>query len=258
MGILDLTQATDSNYTPFPTTVQAGENTMETAMTITAQQDQLLLATLGHVAFDGWTRAALRHGATDLALPEGTADCLFPQGITDVIRHLEDWADRAMQTAWGDMATAPLKVHDKVALAVRLRLTALAPYREALRRLPGYHLARLEGGQLSTAVWHTCDQVWRLAGDTATDFNYYTKRALLAAAYIPTVLYWLQDTSDEMTATWTFLDRRLQNVMQLPKLTAPVKRTCQEISHAAHGVCSQLRHLVPPRLMPHLHTPRSK
>jgi ubiquinone biosynthesis protein COQ9 len=219
--------------------VQATEN----IMTITSRQDQLLLATLGHVPFDGWSQAALRHAEHDLELAPGTAHCLFPRGIPDVLAHLEEWANLQMESGWAATPTGSLKVREKVALAVRLRLTALSPYREALRRLPGHAFANLRGMDLPVAVWHTCDRIWRLAGDTATDFNYYTKRGLLASVYSATLLYWLRDESDAHTATWAFLDRRLQDVMQIPKLAAPFRRACTDLGHLA----AQMRAVVRPR-----------
>jgi ubiquinone biosynthesis protein COQ9 len=210
-------------------------------MTITHQQDQLLFATLRHVPFDGWSVAALRHAERELDLAPGTAMCLFPREIPDVLAHLEDWANRQMEADWAAAPTGALKVREKVALAMRLRLTALAPYREALRRLPGHYLVSLRGGDLTASVWRTCDRIWRLAGDTATDFNYYSKRGLLAGVYSATLLYWLRDDSENSTATWVFLDRRLLDVMRIPKLTAPLKRACGGIGSLAVQACSVLR-----------------
>jgi len=58
--------------------------------------------------------------------------------------------------------------------------------------------------------------VW--AGDTATDFNFYTKRLLLSGVLGSTTLYWLEDRSPGGVDTHGFLDRRLADVLALPKL----------------------------------------
>ncbi|HWA50980.1 MAG TPA: COQ9 family protein, partial [Dongiaceae bacterium] len=67
-------------------------------------------------------------------------------------------------------------------------------------------------------LYRTVDAMWYAAGDTATDFNFYTKRALLAGVYSSTVLYWLNDRSADCADTWAFLDRRIEEVMQVPKI----------------------------------------
>jgi ubiquinone biosynthesis protein COQ9 len=70
--------------------------------------------------------------------------------------------------------------------------------------------------------YRTVDAIWRAAGDTSTDFNFYTKRGLLAAVYGATVLYWLDDRSENCSATWAFLDRRIADVMQVPQLKSRI------------------------------------
>jgi ubiquinone biosynthesis protein COQ9 len=210
-------------------------------MTISAQQEALLRATLRQVPFDGWSAAALRHAAAELQLPPGTAECLFPRGIPDVLQYLEHWTDQQMQAGWSAAGTGVLKVHEKIALAVRLRLTALAPYREALRRLPGYYMAHAAGGDSASAVWRAADQIWRLAGDTATDFNYYTKRALLSGVYSATFVYFLRDESPNHADTWAFLMRRLKDVLRLGRLTQPVKNAASGAGSLAAQALSVLR-----------------
>jgi len=60
--------------------------------------------------------------------------------------------------------------------------------------------------------WRSADTMWRLAGDTTTDFNHYSKRAILASLYTATLLVWLDDVSDGQADTIAFLDRRLGEV----------------------------------------------
>ena len=58
----------------------------------------------------------------------------------------------------------------------------------------------------------TVDAIWQAAGDRSADLSWYTKRAILAAVYGATLLYWLRDSSDDDAATFRFLDRRLAGV----------------------------------------------
>ena len=62
--------------------------------------------------------------------------------------------------------------------------------------------------------------MWRLAGDTSTDYNHYTKRITLGAVYASTLVTWLDDSSEGFFETAGFLDRRIDNVMQFERWKA--------------------------------------
>ena len=189
-----------------------------------ATRDKILLATLPHVAFDGWTRRALRAGVADLDLAPEMALRVFPGGVNELADHFADWADRRMLDALGAMDLDAMHVRDRVTAGVRTRLEALAPHREAARRLLAYLAMTLNAPLAARITWRTVDAIWYAAGDEATDFNYYTKRGLLTPVYTTTVLYWLADTSDGFADTWAYLDRRIDDVMKIPGLTARVKK----------------------------------
>jgi ubiquinone biosynthesis protein COQ9 len=193
------------------------------AMNLTATRDKILEATLTHVAFDGWTRAALTAGVKDAGFQREMALRAFPGGIPELVEHFADWADRRMLAALAKKDVASMKVRERVAAAVRARLEAFSPHREAVRRLLAYLALPGHAGLAARLTWHTANAVWYAAGDTATDFNYYTKRALLMPIYTTTVLYWLSDDSDGFVETWGYLDRRIADIMRIPKLTAGVR-----------------------------------
>jgi ubiquinone biosynthesis protein COQ9 len=180
-------------------------------------QDALVLATLPHVAFDGWTFAALKAGGSAIGMDDDAVRLTFPDGGPEAIRHFIDMADRMMVEDVKARDLSDMKLRDKVTLAVRLRLERWSPYREAVRRaLPAAVLRNPVRG--AAALYRTVDAIWRAIGDRSVDFNFYTKRALLGAVYGSTLLYWLDDRSEGCSATWTFLARRIADVMKFPKL----------------------------------------
>jgi ubiquinone biosynthesis protein COQ9 len=184
----------------------------------TKDKDALLLATLQDVPFDGWSIAAMRAGARAAGMNEAAALALFPRGPVEMVEWFSGWADRAMLERLASAALADMKVRDRVAEGVRARLAALGPHREAARRALAV-LAQPQNAPLAVKlVYRTVDAIWYAAGDTATDFNFYTKRALLAAVYGATMLCWLEDRSPDGADTEAFLARRLDDVMALPKL----------------------------------------
>lgn len=182
-------------------------------------RDAILAASLTHVVFDGWTDRALREGAVAAGHEPGAAARAFPRGGIDAIAHFSDWADRRMLAALEEEAEsfATLRVRDKITRAVRLRLELLEPHREAVRRAMTVLAMRGRAGQSARLLYRSVDAMWRAAGDTATDFNFYTKRGLLAGVQSATMLYWLGDGSEGHAATWSFLDRRIADVMRIGK-----------------------------------------
>ncbi|MDF2781479.1 MAG: rpsU-divergently transcribed protein, partial [Geminicoccaceae bacterium] len=113
-----------------------------------------------------------------------------------------------------------LPMRERIARLVRARLEVLTPHREALRRATAARLLPSNALAATASLWHTVDLMWALAGDRANDVSFYTKRSLLAAVWSSTFLFWLDDRSEGLTATWAFLDRRIENVMQIGRLRA--------------------------------------
>lgn len=187
-------------------------------------RDRLLLAILPHVAFDGWTRRALVAGADDEAMAPADVDRFFPGGVREIIGHFGDWADRQMIAALDGRDVATLKVRERVALAVRLRLEVLARHREALRRAVAWLALPPNAPLAMRGLWRTADAIWYATGDRSADFSYYTKRALLVGVLSTTTLYWLDDRSEGSEASWAFLDRRIADVMRIPALKGRVER----------------------------------
>jgi ubiquinone biosynthesis protein COQ9 len=181
-------------------------------------RDRLLEATLPQVAFDGWVDRSLRQGATDAGLPPETLARVFPGGAIQMIEHWSARSDRRMMAAMDKLDLAGMGVGHRVAAAVRLRLEVCLPYREAVRRALAVLAIPTNGLVAARLTYDTVNAIWYAAGDTATDFSYYTKRALLVPVYGSTVLFWLDDESEEFADTWAFLDRRIGDLMQIAKI----------------------------------------
>jgi ubiquinone biosynthesis protein COQ9 len=180
----------------------------------------ILEAALPHVPFDGWTQGTLNAAAADAGLDATTVLRVFPGGPAEVVRFWSADADRRMLLALEGMDLASMRTRERVAAAVRARLAPLATHREALRRALALMTLPLNAPYAPQLGWRTVDAIWWAAGDRSTDFNFYTKRALLAGVYGATLLFFLEDRSDGAGETWAFLDRRIADVMAVPKALA--------------------------------------
>ncbi len=200
-----------------------------TQMDREAARDKLLLATLPHVAFDGWCGAALAAGAADAGMAESDVQRFFPGGAGDMVAHFSAWADASMTDGLAGRDLTGMRTRARVALALRLRLEAVAPWRETVRRtlawlaLPGNAPLGLR------CAWRSVDAVWYALGDNSADFSFYTRRALLAGVLSATALYWLEDDSEGCSETWAFLDRRIDDALSLPALGARARRLASRL-----------------------------
>ncbi len=188
--------------------------------------NDVIEAILNHIPFDGWTTASLDMAAADCGLSESEMRSLFPAGIVDAIAAYGAYADQNMITAFHEQDTediAVMPVYMKIRSLVLIRLKQAAPYKEVVRRTLAV-LARPQHAKLaSQLLYRTVDEMWRAAGDTSTDYNFYTKRATLSAVYSATLLAFLSDNSADLAKTEAFLDRRLADVAKLPKMARPAK-----------------------------------
>lgn len=187
----------------------------------------LLDALLDHVPFDGWTGAAMAAAAEQAGLDAGFPHRAFPRGALDAIEFFNRVADRNMAAALAGEDLESLRVRDRIARAVRIRLEQNAGHRDAVRRGMAVLSLPSSGPAGLRILYRTVDTIWRAAGDRATDFNFYTKRGLLAGVYGATVVYWLNDNSGEFARTWRFLDRRIDETMRIPKAAQRLRETLE-------------------------------
>ncbi len=190
---------------------------MTEAFDLEAKRGAVLGAALVHVPFEGWTEAALIAGARDAGFDASMALRVFTGGVNEAIEWMSRRADRRAMAALEARDLSKMRVRDRVTLAVRTRIELEGPHREAARRTLTILAAPTNAPLGLKLLFRTVDALWYAAGDTATDFNFYTKRALLAGVYAATSLYWLDDSSENSAESWAFLDRRIAEVMQVPK-----------------------------------------
>jgi ubiquinone biosynthesis protein COQ9 len=189
-----------------------------------AQRDRLLEAALPHIPFEGWSRRALLAAAQDLGLEPSVVRRLFPRAGDDLLAQLDHWADRQMLARVDAAALGRLRTHERIATLAWARLEALLPHREALRRAVAARLLPANALAAGTNLWRTVDLIWAVAGDRAGDASYYTRRALLAAVWLATFLYWLDDRSPGAADSRAFLDRRLAGVLRFGRLRSQLGR----------------------------------
>jgi len=185
-------------------------------------QTALLDAAMMHVPFDGWTDVSFRAAAQDAGIPLAEARLACPRGALDLAVAFHKRGDAAMVARLNATDLAAMRIRDRVTFAVRARIEA-AEDREAVRRGTTLFALPQHAAEGAKLIWGTADQIWTALDDPSQDINWYTKRATLTGVYGSTVLFWLGDMSEDFADTWDFLDRRIDNVMQIEKVKAQVR-----------------------------------
>jgi ubiquinone biosynthesis protein COQ9 len=181
---------------------------------------RLALAVGENAVFDGWTGKAVDSAAAQLGIDPVQARLAMPKGQAAMVDLYIQEVDRALEAWLTPERAEKMKIREKIRALVWRRLEIMAPAREAVRRGLAI-LAMPQNVALGLRIgWRTADHMWRLAGDTSTDFNHYTKRMTLGAVYGSTLLVWLDDQSEGWSETAAFLDRRIDDVMRFEKFKA--------------------------------------
>ncbi len=184
----------------------------------------ILKAALPNAAFDGWTTKVMREAADSASVSHGEMRLAFPGGVTDLVDCFLADGDRRMEEALAARDLGALKIRERITLGVRTRIEVDGKDREAVRRAVTLLALPLSGATGPHALYRTVDAIWRAVGDTSTDFNFYTKRAILAGVYSAVTITWFGDESENYADTWAFLDRRIADVMKIEKAKASVQK----------------------------------
>ncbi|MEQ1817405.1 MAG: COQ9 family protein [Terricaulis sp.] len=194
-----------------------------------------------HAARDGWTDAALKAAVAEAGLTEGEAALACPKGAFDLFDAFAARADAAMLERLDELDLAAMKIRQRVRAAVQVRLEAQQPYKDAARAMTRALTRPDRAPEAARLLWRTADHIWRALGDTSTDGNFYSKRAILSGVLASTYTRWFSDESEDNEATWAFLDARIENVMQFEKFKARLKPFGESVQSAI-GIAARFRY----------------
>ncbi len=181
-------------------------------------------AMLTQVPFEGWTLEALRLGVLAAGFEEGDEYRAFQGNPRLVLDAFFSWTDRRMLEELASLNLESMRIRDRIATAILVRLRLLVPYKEAVRKTISTLAHPSYGPKGFALLGKTVSDMWYAAGDKSTDFNYYTKRTLLAGVYMSTLWVWLEDVSSDYSATTTHLHKRLDQVLKIPKIKGEARK----------------------------------
>ena len=190
----------------------------------------LIRAMLTHVPFDGWTWEAMEQGAVDINFEKTKTPSfrikifkdLFKNGPIDFIDIFSDIIDLEVKENYDLIELKPERVPEKIKKIIMLRLNLCQKYKESVRSSVSITAIPVNARASLKILYRTCNSIWRIAGDKSTDFSFYTRRISLAAVYTSTLLFWLNDNSNNNVETEFFLERRLKDISKISNLKKPL------------------------------------
>ena len=190
----------------------------------------LIRAMLTHVPFDGWTWEAMEQGALDINFEKQKTSSLrikifkdlFKNGPIDFIDVFSEIIDLEVKENYNLIEFKPERVPEKIKKLIMIRLNLCQRYKEAVRSSISLTAIPVNARASLKILYRTCNSIWRIAGDKSTDFSFYTRRISLAAVYTSTLLFWLNDNSNNNIETEFFLDRRLKDIGKISSLKKPI------------------------------------
>ncbi len=177
-----------------------------------------------HAGFDGWSEAAVYAAADEMDVDRDVALLAFKGKAIAMIDAWVEAVDLELASRLTVEKLNAMKIRDRITALLATRLEIMAPDRESLRRALAIMAMPTNLARAAKMGWRSADRMWRLAGDSATDLNHYTKRMTLSAVYGSTLTVFVNDDSENFADTRAFLDRRIDNVMQIEKVKYQAKQ----------------------------------
>ncbi len=187
-------------------------------------RDEILESALQNVRFDGWMWETLTASAAECGYEAAMAQAVFPGGLTGALDGFADYADRGMLASLDGLDPEGLKVRERIREALLARFRFLEDHKDAVRQSVTFWMAPWRKPRAAKIVWRTADVIWNWAGDDSKDHNYYTKRGLLSGIIVSTTLVWLNDETPDIAQTRDFLNRRIDDVMQIGKWMGKIRK----------------------------------
>ena len=201
-------------------------------------EQSVLDAAIARAPALGWNARLVRAACADNGLSLGDEELLLPNGARDLAALFSRRHDDLALEALSGVEASSLKIRERIARAVSERLEAAAVDLEASKKCAAFLALPVNADLGLKLAWEGADQIWQWAGDTATDWNHYSKRTILSGILVPALTMRLFDGKERADA---FVAARIENVMTFEKwkagkdFDAPLRKLTEALSRVRYG-----------------------
>lgn len=187
----------------------------------------IILKSLRHVPFDGWSFQALEAGGREMDTIPLETQRLFKEDINFALTILFQMIqESSLQSAFQKNLSSQTSLKKKIHLLLMERLLFWQPHQKALHRILGYLSLPHNTVFSQKYAWKAAHSMWAATKDSATDFNWYTKRASLSFIYQHSLIFILKENDPEKISD--FVEDNLQ---QLINIHFKKKEILQQLNH---------------------------
>ncbi|XP_025890144.1 ubiquinone biosynthesis protein COQ9, mitochondrial [Nothoprocta perdicaria] len=212
-------------------------------------QHRILAAALEFVPEHGWTAEAIAEGAKTLGLSAAAAGMFRSDGSELVLHFVSQCNTKLAELLEQEQKLVQLGETQKKTTdqflrdALEARLRMLIPYIEKWPQAVSILLLPRNIPSSLSLLTSMIDDICHFAGDQSTDFNWYTRRAVLTGIYNTTELVMMQDSSPDFEDTWRFLENRVADAVNMDNTAKQVKSTGEALVQGLMGAAVTVKNL---------------
>lgn len=195
------------------------------------RKQSFLYYVLDDIKINGWREDFFDSYTREGVFTENEIRVFFPKGRIDFLRYWFDLSDALMSDDLDEIEVLELKVRDRIKTIIKIRLERWKDFKVSIKKTLPVLLMPSYTTHFTFSLMQTSNLIWKIAGDRSVDFNFYTKRGLLLGVYSTTLIYWLDDNSKNDQNTWEFLDRRIEEVLQVPKVKQNIRFSINQLKN---------------------------
>ena len=148
---------------------------------------------------------------------------LLPKGLSSLMKELNLIINQTIDKEQKPSRFKNYKINEKIKYFVIRRLMVfqnLVDKRKFFKKILKPNLIVSS----NKTLFKIADEIWFLAGDKSTDYNYYTKRIILMNIYAITFFFFVFDNSKDLERTKKFLDKEISAVLKFGNLKNKLKK----------------------------------
>ena len=173
------------------------------------------------VSENGLTKNCLENISKKYGLNTDETDLLFPQGNIDLIKFALEQLNNDLEVYCRQIDLIRLPVHKRIRKILLSKISLMNKDKIFYRSIFLNLLIPKKNFSLSSQLYNSVDQLWFIAGDSSTDFNFYTKRLILSGIYSRVMLFFFNNNNQEELEN--ILDESLKRVSKIPEIKSKLK-----------------------------------
>lgn len=164
----------------------------------------------------GWNDNLLINISKNSKFNHSEIQVLFPRGYKSLLQLYLHEINEKMILKSRNIDLIRLKLHERIRELIILRLKIMLIEKKLISKTFLFLLLPQNYKFSIINLYKTVDEIWYLAGDNSTNFNFYSKRAILGSIYTSVMIHFINNNNIDDTIE--ILNKQLKKVSKIPKI----------------------------------------